>query len=148
MTTPMWQPPSLYAATGSRRPLARGGSTSLAGQGCNTSLVLDFCRHMNAIIEIDVTNRTATVQPGVVPDDLRAAVAKRGLTFGPDPASHDRLALDFDAERRLRHRAGAQVEVPASGCCGMAGPSDSTPRTSTSRRPSPSKSCCPPNAEP
>src|SRR5690606_29267663 len=32
--------------------------------------------------------RTARVQPGVVLDDLRAAVAPYGLTFGPDPATH------------------------------------------------------------
>ncbi len=55
--------------------LARGGGTSLAGQCCNTAVVLDFSRHMNRVLDIDVTHRTATVQPGVVLDDLRAAAA-------------------------------------------------------------------------
>lgn len=73
--------------------LARGGGTSLAGQGCNTAVVLDFSRHMNAILDIDAAGRTATVEPGVVLDDLRAAVAEHGLTFGPDPATHSRCTL-------------------------------------------------------
>jgi len=73
--------------------LARGGGTSLAGQGCNTAVVLDFSRHMNNILELNPDARTATVQPGVVLDDLRDAAARRGLTFGPDPATHSRCTL-------------------------------------------------------
>ena len=73
--------------------LARGGGTSLAGQGCNRTVVLDFSRHMNRILDIDAANRTATVEPGVVLDELRGAVAKHGLTFGPDPATHSRCTL-------------------------------------------------------
>jgi FAD/FMN-containing dehydrogenase/Fe-S oxidoreductase len=68
--------------------LGRGAGTSLAGQGCNEAVVFDFSRHMNRILEIDPEARTARVQPGVVLDDLRAAVAEHGLTFGPDPATH------------------------------------------------------------
>ncbi len=34
---------------------------------------------------------------------------------------HDRSVLDFAAEQRLLQRAGAPVQVPATGCCGMAG---------------------------
>jgi FAD/FMN-containing dehydrogenase/Fe-S oxidoreductase len=73
--------------------LARGGGTSLAGQGCNTAVVLDFSRHMNNILELNPDARTATVQPGVVLDDLRDAAARHGLTFGPDPATHSRCTL-------------------------------------------------------
>ena len=68
--------------------LGRGGGTSLAGQGCNEALVLDFSRHMNAILAIDPVARTARVQPGVVLDDLRRAAEMYDLTFGPDPATH------------------------------------------------------------
>jgi len=70
-----------------------GGGTSLAGQTCNTAVVLDFSRHMNQIVQIDLHARTATVQPGGVLDDLRDAVAADGLTFGPDPATHNRRTL-------------------------------------------------------
>jgi FAD/FMN-containing dehydrogenase/Fe-S oxidoreductase len=68
--------------------LGRGAGTSLAGQGCNTAVVVDFSRHMNTIIEIDPVARTARVEPGVVLDDLRRAAGEHGLTFGPDPATH------------------------------------------------------------
>ncbi|MGD0853809.1 MAG: FAD-binding and (Fe-S)-binding domain-containing protein [Acidimicrobiales bacterium] len=68
--------------------LARGAGTSLAGQACNVAVVIDMSRHMNKIIAIDAQERCATVQPGVVLDDLNAAVRLLDLTFGPDPATH------------------------------------------------------------
>jgi FAD/FMN-containing dehydrogenase/Fe-S oxidoreductase len=68
--------------------LGRGAGTSLAGQGCNVAVVVDMSRHMNKIISIDVENRRARVQPGVVLDQLNAAARALDLTFGPDPATH------------------------------------------------------------
>ena len=73
--------------------LCRGGGTSLAGQCCNVAVILDFTRHMSRILEIDPVRRVARVQPGVVLDNLRNAAEKHHLTFGPDPASHDRCTL-------------------------------------------------------
>jgi FAD/FMN-containing dehydrogenase/Fe-S oxidoreductase len=73
--------------------LCRGGGTSLAGQCCNVAVILDFSKYMARIIEIDPTRRIARVQPGVVLDHLRAAAEKHHLTFGPDPATHDRCTL-------------------------------------------------------
>ncbi len=69
---------------------SRGGGTSLAGQTCNVAVVLDFSKYMNAILEIDWQGRTARVQPGCINDDLRKKAEERHLTFGPDPATHDR----------------------------------------------------------
>ncbi|MEU9618429.1 FAD-binding and (Fe-S)-binding domain-containing protein [Streptomyces sp. NPDC048155] len=71
----------------------RGGGTSIAGQATGTGVVLDLTRHMRRIVELDAGSRTAVVQPGVVLDDLRAAAAPHGLTFGPDPATHSRCTL-------------------------------------------------------
>jgi FAD/FMN-containing dehydrogenase/Fe-S oxidoreductase len=68
--------------------LGRGAGTSLAGQCCNTGIVVDFSKYMNRVIAIDGSSKTARVQPGAVLDDLRAAAARSGLTFGPDPATH------------------------------------------------------------
>src|SRR5271169_4067027 len=73
--------------------LCRGGGTSLAGQCCNVAVVLDFSRYMAKILEIDPVRRIARVQPGVVLDQLRNTAEKYHLTFGPDPASHDRCTL-------------------------------------------------------
>src|SRR5579863_902661 len=73
--------------------LCRGGGTSLAGQCCNVAVILDFSKYMAQILEIDRARRIARVQPGVVLDHLRNAAEKYHLTFGPDPATHDRCTL-------------------------------------------------------
>jgi len=73
--------------------LARGGGTSLAGQTCNTALVLDFSKYMNAIQRIDRNLDLAVVQPGVVQSHLNTALAPHGLFFAPDPATKDRCTI-------------------------------------------------------
>lgn len=73
--------------------LARGCGTGLAGQSVNSGVVFDFAKYMNAIVAIDPDGRTARVQPGVICDQLRAAAGEHGLTFAPDPATHDRCTV-------------------------------------------------------
>jgi FAD/FMN-containing dehydrogenase/Fe-S oxidoreductase len=73
--------------------LARGGGTSLCGQCCNVAVVIDFSKYLNRIVELDPTGRFARVQPGVVLDDLRDAAEMHGLTFGPDPSTHNHNTL-------------------------------------------------------
>src|SRR4051794_39402520 len=64
--------------------VARGGATSLAGQAAGgRGLVLDLSRHMTAIGTIDAQRRRVRVEPGVIQDDLNAAVRSLGLAFGP-----------------------------------------------------------------
>ncbi|PSK97982.1 FAD/FMN-containing dehydrogenase [Murinocardiopsis flavida] len=84
----------LDAARATATPVtARGGGTSVAGNAIGSGIVVDFATRMNRIIGIDPEARTATVQPGVVLDDLRAAAAPHGLTFGPDPSTHSRCTI-------------------------------------------------------
>jgi FAD/FMN-containing dehydrogenase len=73
--------------------VARGGGTSLAGQGCNVALCIDFSRHLHRVIDIDPLNSTARVEPGCILDRLNDAAAPAGLIFGPDPATHSRNTL-------------------------------------------------------
>jgi FAD/FMN-containing dehydrogenase/Fe-S oxidoreductase len=73
--------------------LSRGGGTSLAGQGCNAAVVLDFSKYLNRILELNPEQRFARVQPGLVLDTLRDAAEKHGLTFAPDPSTHNRCTL-------------------------------------------------------
>ncbi|MCX7512747.1 FAD-binding and (Fe-S)-binding domain-containing protein [Frateuria hangzhouensis] len=68
--------------------LSRGGGTSLAGQCCNTAVVMDFSFHLNQIVAIDPERRRARIEPGCVLDDLRDEAEKHHLTFGPDPSTH------------------------------------------------------------
>ncbi|HWM04714.1 MAG TPA: FAD-binding oxidoreductase, partial [Actinophytocola sp.] len=70
----------------------RGGGTSLAGNATGGGLVLDLSK-LDRIHAVDPATRTARVEPGVILDDLRAAAAPHGLTFGPDPSTHSRCTL-------------------------------------------------------
>ena len=66
----------------------RGAGTGLSG-GANAvggCVMLDLSA-MNQIIEIDPDNLLTVVQPGVINNDLKAAVAEHGLWYPPDPAS-------------------------------------------------------------
>jgi FAD/FMN-containing dehydrogenase/Fe-S oxidoreductase len=73
--------------------LSRGGGTSLAGQCCNVAVVIDTSKYFHDFIALDVEKRLVTVRPGIVLDDLRAQTEGHGLTFGPDPATHNRCTI-------------------------------------------------------
>ena len=72
---------------------ARGGGTSLAGQGCNVAVLIDFSKYLNRIVALDPQRRIAQVEPGCVLDALRDAAEQHHLTFGPDPSTHDHNTL-------------------------------------------------------
>lgn len=72
----------------------RGGGTSLAGQTVSAgSVVIDSSKYCNRILKIDPKKRLAIVEPGCVLDDLREAAHKYGLTFAPDPSTHNHNTL-------------------------------------------------------
>lgn len=70
--------------------LPRGAGTSLAGQTVGKSMILDFSKYMNTILEINETEKWVRVQPGMARDDLNAALKGYGLLFAPDPATSSR----------------------------------------------------------
>ncbi|MBN8643720.1 MAG: FAD-binding protein [Planctomycetes bacterium] len=67
--------------------LPRGGGTSLAGQGVNEAVVVDFSAACRAIKRLDPGTRTVEVEPGITIDDLNDAIRGSGLFFAPDPAT-------------------------------------------------------------
>ncbi len=73
--------------------LSRGAGTSLAGQGCNAAVILDFSKYMNNMGPVNVEDRTVEVQPGIVLDRVREKAEEYALTFAPDPATHSRCTL-------------------------------------------------------
>ncbi len=68
--------------------LGRGSGTNLTGGTIpvNGGIVVHFSR-MNRILDIDIPNRTVTVEPGVITLDLQTEVQKHGFVYQPDPAS-------------------------------------------------------------
>jgi FAD/FMN-containing dehydrogenase/Fe-S oxidoreductase len=73
--------------------MARGAATSLAGQTCNVAVAIDFSKYMDRLLEINQSEQWARVQPGIVLDTVRNAATELGLTYGPDPATHNRCTL-------------------------------------------------------
>ena len=66
----------------------RGGASNCsAGMMPATDRVLLDLSGLNQILDIDVENRRARVEPGVINSDLQAALAPHGLCFSPDPVS-------------------------------------------------------------
>jgi len=66
----------------------RGAGTGLSGGAIarEGGLMISFAR-MNRILEIDLPNERAVVQPGVVNLDLSLAVEADGYFYAPDPSS-------------------------------------------------------------
>ncbi|MEJ2739299.1 MAG: FAD-linked oxidase C-terminal domain-containing protein [Dehalococcoidia bacterium] len=66
----------------------RGAGTNVSGGSIPVKGGIVLCTtKMNRIIDINKTNFTATVEPGVVLQDLNIALAKEGLFYPPDPQS-------------------------------------------------------------
>lgn len=74
--------------------VARGSGTGLAGGAVPTSrAVVISLSKMNRILSIDVDNRMAWVEPGVLNLDLTRAVSPYGLHFSPDPSSQQSCSI-------------------------------------------------------
>src|ERR1700712_4366719 len=71
----------------------RGGGTSQCGQTVNEGIVVDFSKHLNRIISLDVENRTCVVEPGIVLDDLNRQLKKHGLWFPVDVSTSSRATI-------------------------------------------------------
>ena len=73
----------------------RGAGSGFTGGALPSSggIVLALEKHMNKILEIDMKNMVAIVQPGVINMDLQRAVEEVGLFYPPDPASQDYSTL-------------------------------------------------------
>lgn len=72
--------------------IPRTAGTSLAGQVVGEGLVVDFS-HMNAIAEINVDEKWARVQPGVVRDELNHQLHQHGLFFSPNTSTSNRCMI-------------------------------------------------------
>ncbi|EAL4060844.1 FAD-binding protein [Campylobacter jejuni] len=75
--------------------IPRGSGSGFTGGALavNGGVVLAFEKHMNKILEIDLENLVAVVQPGVINIHLQKEVAKYGLFYPPDPASMEYSSL-------------------------------------------------------
>jgi FAD/FMN-containing dehydrogenase/Fe-S oxidoreductase len=73
--------------------IPRTAGTSLAGQCVGDGIVVDVSRYFTEIIAIDTNNKTVTVQPGVIRDELNAYLKPHGLFFGPNTSTSNRCMI-------------------------------------------------------
>jgi FAD/FMN-containing dehydrogenase/Fe-S oxidoreductase len=71
----------------------RGGGTSQCGQTVGAGLVIDHSKHMRKIMSVDVEQRSATVEPGLVLDHLNAALKQHGLWYPVDVSTSAQATL-------------------------------------------------------
>ena len=73
----------------------RGAGSGFTGGALPTAggITLAMEKHMNKILEIDMENMVAVVQPGVVNMELQKAAEAVGLFYPPDPASEEYSTL-------------------------------------------------------
>jgi glycolate oxidase len=120
--------------------VGRGAGTGLSGGALarNGGIVVSFAR-MNSILEIDIENQRAVVQPGVVNSDLSAAVAHAGLHFAPDPSSQKACTIGGNVSENAggphtlaygvttNHVFGLQLVLPDAQLVRIGGKSLDTP---------------------
>src|SRR5437868_9876050 len=117
----------------------RGAGTGLSGGSIarQGGIVLAFAR-MNRILEIDVANMRATVQPGVVNLDLSNALAPHGFYFAPDPSSQKACTIGGNVAENsggphtlangvtVNHVTGLEVVLPDGRVVHLGGTSASS----------------------
>ena len=73
----------------------RGAGSGFTGGALpvNGGITLAMEKHMNKILEVDLENMLAIVQPGVINKELQRHVEELGLFYPPDPASEEYSTL-------------------------------------------------------
>src|SRR3954471_3258087 len=71
----------------------RGAGTGLSGGALADDVVVIGLHRLKKIISLDVANRRATVEPGVVNLKLNRHVAPHGLLYAPDPSSESACTI-------------------------------------------------------
>ncbi len=82
-----------YSQKNSIPLLARGGGSSQCGQTVGESVVLDYSKHQNKILELNVEEKYVWVQPGVVLDHLNDYLKLHGLWFPVDVSTSSRATI-------------------------------------------------------
>ena len=73
--------------------LARGGGSSQCGQTVGECIVLDYSRHQNKILDLNVEEKTVWVEPGIVLDQLNAYLKPYGIWYPVDVSTSSRATI-------------------------------------------------------
>lgn len=73
--------------------IPRAGGTSLAGQCVGNGLVVDVSKYMTNIVQVNVEAKRATIQPGVIRDELNHYLKPNKLILGPNTSTANRAMV-------------------------------------------------------
>src|SRR5699024_8296680 len=76
-----------WCATHAVGLVTRGAGSGLSGGATARAGTVVLCTERMRSLHIDLATRTATVQPGLLNAEVKAAAAEHGLWYPPDPSS-------------------------------------------------------------
>ncbi|WP_417887498.1 FAD-binding and (Fe-S)-binding domain-containing protein [Zunongwangia sp.] len=82
-----------FARNNNTSLIPRTAGTSLAGQCVGKGIVVDVSKHFTKVLAIDPEQKTVTLQPGVIRDDLNRILKPYGLFFGPNTSTSNRCMV-------------------------------------------------------
>ena len=82
-----------FARTNKSSLIPRTAGTSLAGQCVGEGIVVDVSKYFTKILNINEKEKTVTVQPGVIRDELNNFLKPFGLFFGPNTSTSNRCMI-------------------------------------------------------
>lgn len=82
-----------FAAKNNITLIPRTAGTSLAGQCVGDGIIVDASKHFTNIISFDATQKTITLEPGVIRDELNIYLKPHGLFFGPNTSTSNRCMI-------------------------------------------------------
>ncbi|XLS30982.1 FAD-binding and (Fe-S)-binding domain-containing protein [Flavobacteriaceae bacterium M23B6Z8] len=82
-----------FASTNKISLIPRTAGTSLAGQCVGEGLVVDVSKYLTRILEVNTKDKTVTLEPGVIRDELNMHLEPYGLFFGPNTSTSNRCMI-------------------------------------------------------
>ncbi|WP_299550952.1 FAD-binding and (Fe-S)-binding domain-containing protein [Seonamhaeicola sp.] len=73
--------------------IPRTAGTSLAGQCVGDGMVVDVSKYFTNILEFDEAEKTVTVEPGIIRDELNNFLEPYGLFFSPNTSTSNRCMI-------------------------------------------------------
>ncbi|MGV8947365.1 MAG: FAD-binding and (Fe-S)-binding domain-containing protein [Lutibacter sp.] len=73
--------------------IPRAAGTSLAGQCVGEGLIVDVSKYFTKILGFDEHQKTVTLQPGIIRDELNIFLKPYGLFFGPNTSTSNRCMI-------------------------------------------------------
>lgn len=73
--------------------IPRGAGTSLAGQVVGDGIIMEIAAPMSKVIQLNIKEKTAWIEPGIIRDDLNKQIEPSGLFFGPETSTANRALM-------------------------------------------------------